>query len=64
MRTSKASDVRKAGRTAASRRASHEDMSVEGCASSIDGLEVARRKAIFGKVMRDNHNVFKWLADA
>lgn len=64
MRTSKASDVRKAGRAAASRRSSHEDTSVEGCASSIDGLKVSRRKAIFEKVMRDNHNVFKWLADA
>ena len=64
MKAPKASDVSKAGRATASRRASHEDMSVEGCGSSIDGLEAARRKAIFEKVMSANHNVFRWLADA
>ena len=64
MKTPKASDGSKAGRAAASRKASREDVSVEGCASLVDSPEASRRKAIFGKVMRDNHNVFKRLADA
>ena len=64
MKTPKANDGRKAGRAAVSRKTSREEVSVEGCAPLVGSLEASRRKAIFGKVMRDNHNVFKRLADA